>query len=70
MAQCILKRMSFFDDLTSLVHEVTSVGDEFKQFTEETVSEIVGTADDLTAMTDGIVTGTQQRAEADDQLQH
>lgn len=55
--------MSFFDDLTSLVNDVTSIGSEFKQFTEDTVSEVTGAAEELTSLTDDIVAGSADKTE-------
>lgn len=48
--------MGFFDELGSLLGEVTSIGDEIKQTAEDALTSVTESADEISAIKDELLT--------------
>ena len=47
--------MGFFDELGSLIGEVTSIGDDIKQTADDAVSSVTESAEGITAIKDELL---------------
>ena len=47
--------MGFFDELGSLIGEVTSIGDDIKQTADDAVSSVTESAEEITAIKDELL---------------
>lgn len=48
--------MGFFDELGSLLGEVTSIGDEIKQTAEDALTSVTESAEEISAIKDELLT--------------
>lgn len=47
--------MGFFDELGSLIGEVTSIGEDIKQTADDTIASVTESAEEITAIKDELL---------------